>query len=124
MNRVLVLDDDPDIGSVVTLILKMHGYSCEYITNYKDLDNKIDTFLPDLLILDISLGGADGRYICKQLKEREDVKHLHIILFSANRDATKEYRNWKAEAFIPKPFDSKQLISTVETVVSKNPPLN
>ncbi len=117
MKKILVLDDDPDIASVVSLILEMHGFECQFITNYKDLDNKVESFKPEILIIDISLGGADGRDLCKQLKENNTTSHIHVILFSANRDASKDYISCKAEAFIPKPFDSKHLLDTIHKIV-------
>lgn len=117
MKRILVLDDDPDIASVVTLILEMHGFECQFITNYKELDIKVGDFNPEVLIIDISLGGADGRDLCKKLKENSSTSHIHVILFSANRDASKDYVSCKAEAFIPKPFDSKHLLDTIHKIV-------
>ena len=117
MNKILVLDDDPDIASVVSLILEMHGYICQFITDYRELNTKVEEFKPEILIIDISLGGADGRDLCKALKENPTTSQIHVILFSANRDASKDYTSCRAEAFIPKPFDSKHLLDTIQKIV-------
>lgn len=118
MSKILVVDDDPDIATVVKLILKRYGYDSEYVSDYRYVNEKIATYSPNLLIMDVSLGGADGRKICKQLKENKESCHIPVVLFSANKNVNKEYKNWKAEAFIPKPFDTQLLIDTVEKVIS------
>ena len=119
MKKVLVLDDDHDIAEVVKLVLEMNGYQGEAITNFRELDAILFSYNPDVLVLDISLGGADGRDLCRKLKANKDLQHIHVILFSANRDASNHYKEFNAEAFIPKPFDTKQLINTIEGILSR-----
>lgn len=116
MSKILILDDDSDAGSLLKLILVLHGFLCEYITKVEDLNEKIFTFTPDILIIDIFLGNADGRKICKQLKENKETAHIPVILCSADRDASKDFKNYKAEAFIPKPFEHNEFIQAVEMV--------
>ncbi len=116
MKKVLVLDDDHDIATVVTMLLDDSGYKSRCITNHKKLEETLLSYEPEVLILDISLGGVDGRDLCKKIKEGDYGDHIRVILFSANRDASKHYKDYKADAFIPKPFDTKQLIKTVEAL--------
>ncbi|GAC1381348.1 MAG: hypothetical protein NVSMB45_06040 [Ginsengibacter sp.] len=123
MNKILVLDDDPDISSVITIILIKQGYACDYITDFNLLEKRIMNYMPDLLILDVSLGGADGRAISQKLKKNIEMNHIQIILLSANVDALNENIPFKADAFITKPFESIELIKTVERVLAKRPGL-
>lgn len=117
MSRVLVLDDDADIATMVKMILELHGFVCEYILNHKELESKLFSYSPDLLIIDIALSGADGRNICKQVKEKKESSHVPVILFSANTNLPQEYKDCKAEAFISKPFDTNELIETVKKFI-------
>ena len=113
MKKILILDDDPDIAYVVKTILEMYEFQSEYIISHKELEHKIRSYSPDLIILDIALDGVDGRELCKTIKERKPGCNVPIILFSANRDASLTYKIYHADAFISKPFDSDKLINTV-----------
>ena len=116
MKKVLVLDDDPDIATVVKMILDNNGYKSRCITNHRKLQETLVSYEPIILILDISLGGVDGRDLCKKIKETDYGDRIRVILFSANHDASKHYKDYKADAFIQKPFDTKHLIKTVESL--------
>lgn len=117
MNRILVVDDDYEIASAVKMILELHDFKCQIITNYKCFQNKIDEFSPDLIILDIFLNGADGRQVCKEFMQKNPQAKVKIILFSANQDASRSYKNYHADAFISKPFDTDNLISIIRQLI-------
>lgn len=68
MNRILVIDDDPEIRTVVEILLTRNNYLVEAISKWEYLSYSIQYFEPDLILLDVSLGGADGRQICHKLK--------------------------------------------------------
>ena len=118
MSKVLVLDDDEDIASVVCLSLEMEGYESKFITDFRQLETTLQGYHPDVLIMDIFLGDADGRQLCKKLKENETSTHIPVILFSANKDASQDFKTYNAEAFIAKPFEVKDLIGTVQRVIA------
>jgi DNA-binding response OmpR family regulator len=63
MNKILVVDDDPDILTLVETILTMHNFSVKAILKWECIDNSLSNFKPDLVLLDVSLSGADGRDI-------------------------------------------------------------
>ncbi len=117
MQKVLVLDDDRDIAFVVKIILDKNGYKAKCITDYKKLETTLISFQPEVLILDISLGGADGRYLCKKIKSTQYGENIRVILFSANLDASHNYNDYNAQAFIPKPFESNTLIDTLQALL-------
>ena len=112
-HKVLVVDDDRDILTVLQILLTQNNYIVEGIFKWELIDETIEVFVPDLILLDISLVGADGRVICKQLKERSDTKHIPIILFSANMNAEKNFMEYNANDFIAKPFEIGMLVKKV-----------
>jgi len=59
----------------------MNNFIVETISKWNDITNTIGKFSPNLILLDIALGGADGREICKQLKESNETRHIPVILF-------------------------------------------
>ena len=114
MNTVLVVDDDPDILSLVETVLTMHNFNVEGILKWEDIDNSLINLKPDLILLDVSLSGADGRDICKKIKQSKETQHLPVILFSANIRMGDDIENCHAEDFIAKPFELSHLVQTIK----------
>ena len=114
-HKVLIVDDDRDILTVLQILLTQNNYIVEGIFKWELINETIEVFVPDLILLDISLVGADGRIICKQLKERADTKHIPIILFSANMHVEKNFMEYNANDFIAKPFEIDNLVKKVFT---------
>lgn len=114
MKRILVLDDDADILSLVKTILTMKGYSTQTIANWELLHNTIESFDPHLVLIDISLSGANGLDLCKELKQAEKTKDIPVVLFSANVEMAKKVSECGATAYLSKPFSIKDLIAVIE----------
>src|SRR5438128_660014 len=113
MDKILIVDDDPDILTLMNMTLSMNGYDVRAIARWEDVDSSIATFSPDLVLLDVSLGGADGREICKRLKTTNETKRIPIILFSANVEMEKSVDDCFAQAFISKPYNLQHLLRTI-----------
>ncbi|MEO8412896.1 MAG: response regulator [Ginsengibacter sp.] len=117
MSKILIADDDMDILTVVKLILSMNHYYVHTVSDWREIPGEIERFSPDLLLLDVWLGGADGRDICKNLKESERTQDLPIVLFSANTDFKNDIRGCNADGFISKPFETTHLIKTIHCLL-------
>ena len=113
MKKILIVDDDEDILVLMQTMLSLYQYEVSAISNWENIDNSISGFAPDLILLDISLGDADGRDICKRLKKELPTENIPVILFSANTELGKNYAESYARAFIPKPFELNVLLKTI-----------
>ncbi|MBS1738125.1 MAG: response regulator [Bacteroidetes bacterium] len=113
MSRILVIDDDVDILSVMEILLTMKGFSVETIANANNAVSKIENYLPDLILLDVLISGFDGRTICKEIKSNHKTSHIPIIMFSAHPGAEATIKDYGADDFIYKPFDVDYLLSRV-----------
>ena len=113
MNKILVVDDDPDILELVELILTMNDFKVKALARWEDINSSIIHFKPDLILLDVSLAGADGRDICKKIKLEKETENMPVVLFSANADMIKSIRDCNAQAFIAKPFELTHLVNTI-----------
>lgn len=113
--RVLVVDDDPDILDAIRFTLEDEGYAVTTTEKGEYAENLLDgnCGLPDLIILDVLLSGKDGRTICRQLKSRDDTRHIPIIMISAHPDARESSRGVGADAFLAKPWNLDELLAIV-----------
>jgi DNA-binding response OmpR family regulator len=114
MKKILVVDDEVAILTVVKLILSQYNFQVETVSKWEHLSAVIRSFTPDLIILDVTLPGCDGRDVCCQLKSAEDTAHIPIILFSADNNSIRSLKGCKPDAVIEKPFDSAELVSVIQ----------
>lgn len=113
MKKVLIVDDDTDILSLVEMLLSRNNYSVQAIPKWQDITNTINSFSPDLILLDVSLSGADGRDICKRLKESRETQRIPVILFSAHHNLANDTRECMADGLVTKPFEVPYLLETI-----------
>ncbi len=114
MNKILIVDDDKDILQIVELLLTAHNYTVETVFNPANILEKVKTFHPDLILMDVNMGHHDGREICKLLKSDTIIKHIPVILFSAMQNLQETHTECEATDFIAKPFDALYLIRIIE----------
>jgi DNA-binding response OmpR family regulator len=113
MSKILVVDDDIDILSVMEILLTMKGFEVEVTSKGENTFPKIKTFRPDIILLDVLISGYDGRTICRKLKSNNDTRHIPVIMFSAHPGAASTMAEYGADDFIGKPFDAGNLIKKV-----------
>lgn len=113
MRTLLIVDDIEDIRQVLAIFLSSLGYTVLTAATKDDMLRQMAVSTPDLIILDIRLGGQNGAELCRQLKMEHT--ELPIILTSASKELLSGYRSYYADGIIEKPFDLK----TVRNAVSK-----
>jgi len=119
MKKILLIDDDPDIISVLQILLKKKGYQVATASREEEAYKQVELFMPHLIVLDVLLSGVDGRTICKKLKNAESSKHIPIIMFSAHPSAQKNMADFGADDFLPKPFEGSKILERIEIQLSR-----
>ena len=109
MKKVLIVDDDQDLLEMVELALNEQGFNVCTSAEGKNFFEKVTSFNPDIILLDIFLTDADGRKLCAQLKEDPSLKHIPVALYSAGHITHSSIIESNANLYITKPFDVMQL---------------
>lgn len=117
MPKILIVDDNLDVLQIMQLLLGSRGFEVITTNNGEETYDLTNTFQPDLIFIDIHLGGMDGRDISKKLKTEEETKHIPIILFSANIIRGTTLSDSLADEFISKPFDIHELLLKVNKLI-------
>lgn len=112
---IMVIEDDQDISDALGSILSTKGYSVIPVHQVDDrFDDYFATSVPQLILLDIWVGGGDGRDVAKKLRSQDLTKSIPIIVVSANISAPQIAQELELDDFIMKPFDVDHLLATVE----------
>ncbi len=114
MKKILVVDDDNDILYVVDLILTHHKFIVQTTSTWSILSKTVENFTPDLILMDIDLGGADGSDLCKKLKESTKTQQVPVILYSVYTMPDKYVKECNAQGFITKPFQPNELVNIIK----------
>ena len=115
MGKILIVDDDDEILHSLDYLLTSNGFIVETERRWQNIHRRIDMFDPDLILLDVSLGGEDGRNISRQIKSGHFTKNIQVILLSANHNASRNLPDSLADDFIKKPFEPKELIEKIQS---------
>lgn len=115
--KILAIDDDPDIGNMLKMILEYKGYSVIVLENTEDLKAIILKQGINVIIMDMLLSGTNGTDICADLKKDISISHIPLIMMSAHPDAKKICIAAGADDFIPKPFDIDELLLKINLLI-------
>jgi len=115
--KIFVAEDDSAILDVMQIILEDAGYDLLVTGEGEKIEEKIATYKPDLILLDIAMGQAHGGRITKRLKSTSSTKQTPIIIISANRDTAKIAQEVGANGFLAKPFDMDELLTIVKKYI-------
>jgi len=112
--KVSICDDDLDILELCRYILEKHGYIVATYSSYINMLNEIKQHPPDIILIDLWMPGVGGEEATKNIKSDDLIRHIPVLLFSANSEIEQIASSVNAEGFIKKPFDTKELITTIE----------
>jgi DNA-binding response OmpR family regulator len=113
IKRIVVVENDPAITEVLTIILQGEQYRVECFDNTSFIDGLVHD-MPGLILLDMWLSGLNGKDVCLQLKENTVYKHIPVIIMSANQDVKLHAEEACADDYLSKPFDINDLLLIVK----------
>ena len=111
MAKILLIDDDPDIRTVMGMILKKEGYEVTTASRREEALEKLAVEKPSLILLDVLLSGADGRELCREIKASDTTKNIPVIMLSGHPGAAQQFETYGANDFLAKPFTTEVLLS-------------
>lgn len=117
--KVLICDDDPDILSICTLVLKRQGFEVITSSHCNNIVPLVEEVKPDVIFMDNWIPDDGGIVASKKIKESEALKHIPIVYFSANNEIKSLAQKAGAEAFLSKPFDLGDLEKVIDSVLVK-----
>lgn len=119
--RLMVVDDDPDVRYVVCALLGLEFETTQALNGLDALE-KVDRHEPDLVILDINMPVMNGLSCCSAIRRNLSVDNLPVIFVSgaASEAMRNSARAVGGGAFFEKPFDTAELIGTVNKLLTEH----
>lgn len=117
--KVLAIDDSPDIHHLLRVRLKHLGVDFESAFNANDGINKAETVRPDLILLDVCMPDANGIEVCRTIKNRPELASIPIIFLTGTADVAHKVEGFEAGAvdYIEKPFEPEELNARVRAAL-------
>jgi len=121
---IMVVDDNPDIITIVKTILEGKGYSVFSASSGAELLNMLKVQNPDLIILDIMMPEMDGLEVLSRLKAMSETAKIPVILLTAKVQYEDVLGGYKlgADYYITKPFTSTQLVNGINLLLGEGKP--
>ena len=121
MNRILVVEDDRDIGELVCRYLEKAGFGTHLLTSGREAMPAIAAAVPDLLVLDLMLPHVDGLEICRAVRANEKTAGIPIIMLTARGDESDRIVGLEigADDYIAKPFSPNELVARVRALLRR-----
>ncbi|MDJ0702384.1 MAG: EAL domain-containing protein [Leptolyngbyaceae cyanobacterium MO_188.B28] len=116
---ILVIDDEPDNFDVIEALLSNQDYRLQYAANGSDAITLLETFQPDLILLDVMMPGIDGIEVCQRIKAMSQWEATPIIMVTAltNKKDLAQCLNAGADDFISKPVNRLELTARVKSML-------
>ena len=118
-STVMVVDDNPDMVTIVKTILEIKGYGVQSAYNGLEVFNLLQKQKSDLILLDIMMPQMNGLEVLTRLKENPDTASIPVILLSAkalDEDIRVGYK-LGADEYITKPFTRTQLMTSINRLL-------
>jgi DNA-binding response OmpR family regulator len=117
--KILIIDDEPDICSVVSTFLEKKGFTAIAAKRGKEGIGVANNLKPDLILLDINMPDMDGFAVLVKIKNSEGTASIPVIMLTGRSDeiAKISASALSCEDYISKPFELEELLDKVEKII-------
>lgn len=119
LDKVIVVDDDPELRALLRRFLSGHGFETRAVDGGAALDRELSRNPADAVVLDLMMSGEDGLAICRRLRAAGDM--TPIIMLTARGDPIDRIIGLEsgADDYLPKPFEPRELVARLASVLRR-----
>jgi DNA-binding response OmpR family regulator len=121
MNKILIVDDEPDLTQVSTLALEYHGFKVDSFNDPEEALSKYAPGLYDLIIVDVKMPKMSGFELYEELKKKDNNAKICFLTASElyyEEFRKKEYHALDKNLFIRKPIDNEDLLKEINRIMT------
>jgi two-component system alkaline phosphatase synthesis response regulator PhoP len=122
--KILIVDDEPDILELIEYNLKKEGYQVYTARNGQEAVSEAKKVLPDLIVLDIMMPKMDGIEACRIMRTMPEFKNTFMVFLTARSEEYSEIAGFNvgADDYIAKPIKPRALVSRINAILRRNAP--
>jgi DNA-binding response OmpR family regulator len=121
MAKVLIVDDEPEMLSLIKYTLEKAGYEVHTCDNGRHAWDEIIRLKPDLLVLDVMLPGIDGYSLQLKISQDQATKDMPIIVLTALEPSKTLFQKFpQVVGFMTKPFKTEDLLATAQSAIGRS----
>lgn len=115
--RVLVVDDEPDLVTIVSALLEAEGYEVEAASDGIEAIESAQATPPDLILMDVMMPEMNGYQACRLLKNNPLTRHIPVIMLTAKAYQSDRYQGMDsgADEYLTKPYEDDRVIALVRS---------
>jgi len=119
MNKILIVEDDHNLGLMIKDILEFQGYEIELSKKPGETIENLKTKNIDLVLIDKLMSGIDGTDVCREIRNTEGISDIPVLMMSALHEVREECIAAGATDFIYKPFEINVLHEKVRNIIKQ-----
>ena len=118
--KVLIADDEPNIVTSLEYLMEKSGYEVMIARNGDEAIALVESFLPDVVLLDVMMPRMSGYEVCQKMRERADWQHIKIVMLSAKGREAEVNKGLSigADTYVTKPFSNRELIAKIDELLA------
>lgn len=122
--KVLIVDDETNIVISLEFLMEQAGYDLRIAHNGREALEQVAAFEPDLILLDVMMPQVNGFDVCRRIRENPAWWNIKIIMLTAKGREVEIAKGLDlgADAYITKPFSTKELLAQVGRILEANGP--
>src|SRR5262245_41773499 len=117
MERILIVDDDDNIRTLLKSRLTANGYLVQLTDNGLEAFKMIKKGRPDLIIMDVFVPHLDGLSLFQELQDDEELKNIPVLVISGTKSMREIFQPSRTAKFMAKPFEAKDLLAVVKDCI-------
>jgi len=118
--KILIVDDEPNIAASLEFLLQRGGYEVRVAHNGEEALAQAESFRPELVLLDVMMPKLNGYEVCQRLRQAENGNGVKIVMLTARgREVDVEKgRALGADLYVTKPFSTRELVAQVRELLA------
>jgi signal transduction histidine kinase len=119
-SKILIVDDAVDTVELLKKRFRSEGYDTAEAYDGEEALEKVEEYIPDLIVLDVMMPKLDGYQVCQRLKTNENTKYIPVLMLTAKGEVENKVRGLEigADDYLSKPFDYKELSARVKSLLT------
>ena len=119
--KILIADDEPNIVAALEFLLRQSVFEVQVAHDGDEALQLVETWIPDLVLLDVMMPKKSGYEVCTRIRERADWRQIKVVMLSAKGRETQVNKGLSmgADRYVTKPFSTRELMALIKGLLEQ-----